>query len=149
MSLTVFFLFNMDERLYTATAFEIETDYYLYHQVVDIMTKIDGTAPIGSCCGRNKSQHCAVFVNNREKYLNTMSEIEKRTIVPKQQGCLVQVTTEQKFYNLDTCSDKDILHLIEIGAVNKENFDMRNYKAEEKETAETQEKAPKKEKKKR
>lgn len=139
----------MDERLYTATAFEIETDYYLYHQVVDIMTKIDGTAPIGSCCGRNKAQHCATFIKNKSKYLTTMAEIEKRTIVPKQQGCLVQVTTEQKFYNLDTCSDKDILHLIEIGAVNKENFDMRNYKAEEKKVEQKEEKAPKKDKKKR
>lgn len=139
----------MDERLYTATAYEIETDYYLYHLMVDIMTKIDGTAPIGSCCGRNKAQHCATFIKNKSKYLTTMAEIEARTIVPKMKGQLVQVTTEQKFYNLDTCSDRDILHLIEIGAVNKENFDMRNYKAEEKKVEQTAEKAPKKDKKKR
>lgn len=139
----------MDGRLYTATAYEIETDYYLYHLMIDIMTKIDGTAPIGSCCGRNKAQHCATFIKNKSKYLTTMAEIEARTIVPKMKGQLVQVTTEQKFYNLDTCSDKDILHLIEIGAVNKENFDMRNYKAEEKKVEQKEEKAPKKDKKKR
>lgn len=139
----------MDERLYTATAYEIETDYYLYHLMIDIMTKIDGVAPVGSCCGRNKAQHCATFINNKSKYLTTMAEIQNRTIVPKETGRLVQVTTEQKFYNLDTCSDKDILHLIEIGAVSKENFDMRNYKSEEQKPAETQEKAPKKDKKKR
>ena len=78
-----------------------------------------------------------------------MAEIENRTIIPKETGKLVQVTTEQKFYNLDTCSDKDILHLIEIGAVSKEDFDMRNYKVEEQKPSETQEKAPKKDKKKR
>lgn len=139
----------MDERLYTATAYELETDYYLYHLMIDIMTKIDGTAPIGSCCGRNKAQHCANFIKNKSKYLTTMAEIQNRTIVPKETGRLVQVTTEQKFYNLDTCSDKEILHLIEIGAVHKDNFDMRNYKAEEKKVEQTAEKQPKKDKKKR
>lgn len=139
----------MDERLYTATAYEIETDYYLYHLMVDIMTKIDGTAPIGSCCGRNKAQHCATFIKNKSKYLTTMAEIENRTIVPKMKGQLVQVTTEQKFYNIDTCSDKEIMHLIEIGAVNKDDFDMRNYKGEEKKVEQTAEKQPKKDKKKR
>ena len=78
-----------------------------------------------------------------------MAEIENRTIVPKMKGQLVQVTTEQKFYNIDTCSDKEIMHLIEIGAVNKDDFDMRNYKGEEQKPSETQEKAPKKDKKKR
>lgn len=139
----------MDERLYTATAYEIETDYYLYHLMVDIMTKIDGTAPIGSCCGRNKAQHCATFIKNKSKYLTTMAEIENRTIVPKMKGQLVQVTTEQKFYNIDTCSDKEIMHLIEIGAVNKDDFDMRNYKGEEQKIEQTAEKHPKKDKKKR
>lgn len=139
----------MDERLYTATAYEIETDYYLYHLMVDIMTKIDGTAPIGSCCGRNKAQHCAIFIKNKSKYLTTMAEIQNRTIIPKETGKLVQVTTEQKFYNLDTCSDKDILHLIEIGAVSKEDFDMRNYKDEEKKVEQTAQKQPKQDKKKR
>lgn len=139
----------MDERLYTATAYEIETDYYLYHLMVDIMTKIDGTAPIGSCCGRNKAQHCATFIKNKSKYLTTMAEIQNRTIVPKMKGQLVQVTTEQKFYNIDTCSDKEIMHLIEIGAVNKDDFDMRNYNGEEKKVEQTAEKQPKKDKKKR
>ena len=139
----------MDERLYTATAYEIETDYYLYHLMIDIMTRIDGVAPEGSCCGRNKAQHCATFIKNKTKYLQTMAVIEIRTIVPKETGKLVQVTTEQKFYNLDTCSDNDILHLIEIGAVSKEDFDMRNYKGEEQKPSVTQEKAPKKDKKKR
>lgn len=139
----------MDERLYTATAYEIETDYYLYHLMVDIMTKIDGTAPIGSCCGRNKAQHCATFIKNKTKYLQTMAEIENRTIVPKMKGQLVQVTTEQKFYNIDTCSDKEIMHLIEIGAVNKDDFDMRNYKGEEQKVEQTAEKQPKRDKKKR
>jgi hypothetical protein len=139
----------MDERLYTATAYEIETDYYLYHLMVDIMTKIDGTAPIGSCCGRNKAQHCATFIKNKSKYLTTMAEIQNRTIVPKMKGQLVQVTTEQKFYNIDTCSDKEIMHLIEIGAVNKDDFDMRNYKGEEQKVEQTAEKQPKRDKKKR
>lgn len=139
----------MDERLYTATAYEIETDYYLYHLMVDVMTKIDGTAPIGSCCGRNKAQHCATFIKNKTKYLQTMAEIENRTIVPKMKGQLVQVTTEQKFYNIDTCSDKEIMHLIEIGAVNKDDFDMRNYKGEEQKVEQTAEKQPKRDKKKR
>ena len=139
----------MDERLYTATAYEIETDYYLYHLMIDIMTKIDGTAPIGSCCGRNKAQHCATFINNKSKYLTTMAEIENRTIVPKETGKLVQVTTEQKFYNLDTCSDKDILHLIKIGAVSKDFFNWNNYKEEEKKVEQTAKKQPKNDKKKR
>jgi hypothetical protein len=139
----------MDERLYTATAYEIETDYYLYHLMVDIMTKIDGTAPIGCCCGRNKAQHCATFIKNKTKYLQTMAEIENRTIVPKMKGQLVQVTTEQKFYNIDTCSDKEIMHLIEIGAVSNDDFDMRNYKGEEKKVEQTAQKQPKKDKKKR
>lgn len=78
-----------------------------------------------------------------------MAEIENRTIVPKETGKLVQVTTEQKFYNLDTCSDKDILHLLEIGAVSKDFFNWNNYKAEEKKVEQTAEKQPKKDKKKR
>ena len=141
--------------LRTATAFEIETDFDAYRRMVEIMTRIDGVQPVGACCGRNKAQHCTQFVRNRNKYLETMEKIQNRTIQPKEEGRLVHVTTEQKMYLLDNCSDEDILHLVEIGAVNRDDFNWNNYKGESKKTAETQEKEvetkpqPKKDKKKR
>lgn len=139
------------ERLRTATAFEIETNYQLYRDMIAIMTKVDGVAPVGACCGRNKAEHCRQFTENRNKYLKTMDKIKERTIIPRVKGKLVQVTLgEYKTYLLDMCSDDEILHLIEIGAVKKEEFDWKNYKAKEQPKAETaQSEKPKKSKKKK
>lgn len=133
--------------LQTATAFEIETDFDAYRRMVEIMTRIDGVQPAGACCGRNKAQHCQQFVRNREKYLFIMEKIQNRTIQPKASGRLVHVTTEQKMYLLDNCSDEEILHLVEIGAVEKDFFDWRKYEGKKEETSETAEKIVKTEEK--
>lgn len=138
------------ERLRTATAFEIETNYQLYRDMIAIMTKVDGVAPVGACCGRNKAEHCRQFTENRNKYYNIMDKIQERTIIPRVKGKLVQVTIgEYKTYLLDMCSDEEILHLIEIGAVQKEEFDFKNYQPKEEKKAEETTEKPKKAKKKK
>ncbi|MCQ2608772.1 MAG: hypothetical protein MJ197_08815 [Bacteroidales bacterium] len=103
------------------TATDIETDYTLYHTMIAIMTKVDGHAPDGSCCGRNKKEHCELFLRNYDKYINTMEKIENRTIkviVPNQ---LKYVAAEKKFYNLDVCGDDELKHLLSIGRITEKD----------------------------
>lgn len=103
-----------------ASAEEIENNYGLYQEAIRIM-KASGENLPGVCCGRNKKQHCELFVKNREKYIQRMEEIKNRKIQPKWNGILF-VSKTRKHYDSNTITDKESLYLIENGFLDKEKY---------------------------
>lgn len=107
-------------NLLDATAEEIENNYGLYYEMIKIMTSVTGKAPNGSCCGRNKLEHCKDFVANREKYIQRMEEIKNRKIKPKWNGVLY-VSKAHRHYDAKTITDKESIKLIESGFLSDVN----------------------------
>lgn len=97
-----------------ATYDEILKSSGLYGEMIRIMKSVDGKAPVGSCCGKNKGQHINMFLINKEKYINMVEKIKNRTIVPKWKG-IIYVTKAGTHFDSRTMTDDTAKMIIEKG----------------------------------
>lgn len=97
-----------------ATYDEILKSSGLYGEMIRIMKVVDGKAPVGSCCGKNKSQHVNTFLINKEKYINMVEKIKNRTIMPKWKG-IIYITKAGTHFDSKTMTDDVAKMIIEKG----------------------------------
>lgn len=93
-----------------ATHDDILNNSGLYGEMIRIMKSVDGKAPQGSCCGKNKSQHVNMFLTNKEKYMTKVEQIKSRTILPKWKG-IIYASRAGKHFDSKTLTD-DVAKLI-------------------------------------
>lgn len=97
-----------------ATYDEILKSSGLYGEMIRIMKAVDGKAPVGSCCGKNKEQHINMFLINKEKYINMVEKIKNRTILPKWKG-IIYATKAGTHFDSKTLTDDVAKMIIEKG----------------------------------
>lgn len=98
-------------KLFEANKEDILSNAGLYIEMIRIMKTVDGFAPAGSCCGKNKAQHVEQFLKNKEKYMKRSEEIKKRTIIPKWKG-VIYVAKLKCHFDANTMTDSQSRLLI-------------------------------------
>lgn len=95
-----------------ATHDDILNNSGLYSEMIRIMKAVDGKAPAGSCCGKNKQQHINTFLVNKEKYVKMTEAIKNRKYVPKWKG-IIYVAKLHTHIDARTMTDAKAKMLIE------------------------------------
>lgn len=112
-----------------ATKAQIESNLTLYSRLIDLLTYCNHKAPVGSCCGRNKTKIIDHFFANKEKYMRQVEASSNRKIQPKWRGTLYFSRANQQI-SADYVTDEEILKLIQNNLVEKKYFDFSNYDKE-------------------
>ena len=113
-----------------ATKQQIESNLTLYSRVIDILTYCNHKAPVGGCCGRNKTKIIDHFFANKEKYIQQAEASLNRKIQPKWRGTLYFSRANQQI-SADYINDDEILKLVKNNLVEKKYFDFSKYDEEE------------------
>ena len=116
---------NINHKIFTANDDELAS-YALFHDMVKIMKAADGIEPIGACCGRNTKQIVNLFLNNKQKYVDFMENINTRLIKPLKKG-VVYVSPMKKMLNYDLMTDNEILLYVKKGYLSTKIFDWTEY----------------------
>ena len=125
---------NINHKIFTANDDELAS-YALFHDMVKIMKAADGIEPIGACCGRNTKQIVNLFLNNKQKYVDFMENINTRLIKPLKKG-VVYVSPMKKMLNYDLMTDNEILLCVKKGYLPDNAFDWTEYNKAQKPIAE-------------
>ena len=116
---------NINPKIFTASGPELEA-YALFHDMVKIMKAADGIEPAGACCGRNTKQIINSFLNNKQKYVDFMENINTRLIKPLRKG-VVYISPIKKMLNYDLMTDNEILLYVKKGYLPDNAFDWTEY----------------------
>ena len=116
---------NINHKIFTANDDELAT-YALFHDMVKIMKAVDGAEPTGACCGRNTKQIVNSFLNNKQKYVDFMENINTRLIKPLKKG-VVYISPMKKMLNYDLMTDNEILLCVKKGYLPDNAFDWTEY----------------------
>ena len=116
---------NINHKIFTANDDELAT-YALFHDMVKIMKAVDGAEPTGACCGRNTKQIVNSFLNNKQKYVDFMENINTRLIKPLKKG-VVYISPMKKMLNYDLMTDNEITLYVKKGYLSAKIFDWTEY----------------------
>ena len=116
---------NINHKIFTANDDELAT-YALFHDMVKIMKAVDGAEPTGACCGRNTKKIVNSFLNNKQKYVDFMENINTRLIKPLKKG-VVYISPMKKMLNYDLMTDNEILLYVKKGYLSTKIFDWTEY----------------------
>ena len=116
---------NINHKIFTANDDELAS-YALFHDMVKIMKAADGIEPIGACCGRNTKQIVNLFLNNKQKYVDFMENINTRLIKPLRKGT-VYISPMKKMLNYELMTDNEILLCVKKGYLPDNAFDWTEY----------------------
>ena len=116
---------NINPKIFTANGEELSS-YALFHDMVKIMKAADGVEPVGACCGRNTKQIISLFLNNKQKYVDFMKNINERLIKPLRKGT-VYINPIKKMLNYELMTDNEILLYVKKGYLSTKIFDWTEY----------------------
>ena len=116
---------NINTKIFTASGEELSS-YALFHDMVKIMKAADGVEPAGACCGRNTKQIVNSFLNNKQKYVDFMKNINERLIKPLRKG-VVYVNPMKKMLNYELMTDNEITLYVKKGYLSAKIFDWTEY----------------------
>ena len=116
---------NINPKIFTASSAEL-TSYALFHDMVKIMKATDGVEPAGACCGRNTKQIVNSFLNNKQKYVDFMENINTRLIKPLRKG-VVYINPIKKMLNYELMTDNEIILYVKKGYLSTKIFDWTEY----------------------
>ena len=116
---------NINPKIFTANGEELAS-YALFHDMVKIMREADGVEPAGACCGRNTKQIVNSFLNNKQKYVDFMKNINERLIKPLRKG-VVYVNPMKQMLNYELMTDNEILLCVKKGYLPDNAFDWTEY----------------------
>ena len=116
---------NINHKIFTANDDELAT-YALFHDMVKVMKAADGVEPVGACCGRNTKQIISLFLNNKQKYVDFMKNINERLIKPLRKGT-VYINPIKKMLNYELMTDNEILLYVKKGYLSTKIFDWTEY----------------------
>ena len=116
---------NINPKIFTANGEELAT-YTLFHDMIKIMKATDGVEPAGACCGRNTKQIVNSFLNNKQKYVDFMENINTRLIKPLRKGT-VYINPIKKMLNYELMTDNEILLYVKKGYLSTKIFDWTEY----------------------
>ena len=116
---------NINPKIFTASGEELAS-YALFHDMVKIMKAADGVEPTGACCGRNTKQIINSFLNNKQKYVDFMENINTRLITPLRKG-IVYISPLKKMLNYELMTDNEILLCVKKGYLSDKIFDWTGY----------------------
>lgn len=117
---------SINKKIFTETAETIAANYGLMQDVIKVMTKCDGVAPVGACCGKNNLNIAEKFISNIKKYKDIMEQIDKRTIKPIKSG-IVYISPIKKMINISLLTDSEIVKYVDKGYLRKDRFDWSEY----------------------
>ena len=116
---------NINHKIFTANGEELAS-YALFHDMVKVMKAADGVEPVGACCGRNTKQIISLFLNNKQKYVDFMKNINERLIKPLRKGT-VYINPIKKMLNYELMTDNEILLYVKRGYLSTKIFDWTEY----------------------
>ena len=116
---------NINTKIFTANGEELST-YALFHDMIKIMRATDGVEPAGACCGRNTKQIVNSFLNNKQKYVDFMKNINTRLIKPLRKGT-VYINPIKKMLNYELMTDNEIILCVKKGYLPDNAFDWTEY----------------------
>ena len=116
---------NINPKIFTASGPELAT-YTLFHDMIKIMRATDGVEPAGACCGRNTKQIINLFLNNKQKYVDFMKNINERLIKPLRKG-VVYVNPMKQMLNYELMTDNEIILCVKKGYLPDNAFDWTEY----------------------
>ena len=116
---------NINPKIFTANGEEL-TSYALFHDMIKVMKAADGVEPAGACCGRNTKQIINFFLNNKQKYVDFMKNINERLIKPLRKGT-VYISPIKKMLNYELMTDNEILLYVKKGYLPAKIFDWTEY----------------------
>ena len=116
---------NINPKIFTANGEELST-YALFHDMIKIMRATDGVEPAGACCGRNTKQIVNSFLNNKQKYVDFMKNINERLIKPLRKG-VVYVNPMKQMLNYELMTDNEIILCVKKGYLPDNAFDWTEY----------------------
>ena len=116
---------NINPKIFTANGEELAS-YALFHDMIKIMKAADGVEPVGACCGRNTKQIISLFLNNKQKYVDFMKNINERLIKPLRKGT-VYINPIKKMLNYELMTDNEILLYVKKGYLSTKIFDWTEY----------------------
>ena len=116
---------NINPKIFTANGEELSS-YALFHDMIKVMKATDGIEPVGACCGRNTKQIIQAFLNNKQKYIDFMKNINERLIKPLRKGT-VYINPIKKMLNYELMTDNEILLYIKKGYLPDNAFDWTEY----------------------
>ena len=116
---------NINPKIFTANGEEL-ISYALFHDMIKVMKAADGVEPAGACCGRNTKQIVNSFLNNKQKYVDFMKNINERLIKPLRKGT-VYINPIKKMLNYELMTDNEILLYVKKGYLSTKIFDWTEY----------------------
>lgn len=116
---------NINPKIFTANGEELVA-YALFHDMIKVMKAADGVEPAGACCGRNTKQIVNSFLNNKQKYVDFMENINKRLIKPLRKG-VVYISPMKKMLNYELMTDNEIILCVKKGYLSDKIFDWTEY----------------------
>ena len=116
---------NINPKIFTANGEELAS-YALFHDMVKVMKAADGVEPAGACCGKNIKQIVNSFLNNKQKYVDFMKNINTRLIKPLRRGT-VYISPMKKMLSYDFMTDNEILLCVKKGYLPDNAFDWTKF----------------------
>ena len=116
---------NINPKIFTANGPELAS-YALFHDMIKVMKATDGVEPAGACCGRNIKPIVNSFLNNKQKYIDFMENINTRLIKPLKKG-MVYISPIKKMLNYELMTDNEITLYVKKGYLSDKIFDWTEY----------------------